>query len=548
MASSCLAVNCRPPKDVPRSSFSASSGRRDGTEDLVASIDLAWSSGPEYVPCALLIDARELADGTTVSADLCIIGAGAAGITIARALRGSGLSIALIESGGFEFEGGTQALYRGSMVGIDTWDMEAMRLRYFGGTTNHWAGWCMPLLEEDFEERPWIPYSGWPINLDELRPYYERAQRRVELGDFIYDAVSVANAEGLPLVESSSGRLETHLLQLSPPTRFGTRYRQELVNDADVDVYVHANVVNIALEPSEDSLSHLDCATLSGVSFTLEAGRYVLACGGLENARLLLASNRQLSEGVANGSGAVGRYFMEHPHYLGSAAWVLQGTPDLSFYRTPRSSAILNAPMGRLLGLLALSRAARAAEGLPHFTLSIGSFDALSEDTGPIEPRDIQALVVEPGRTTQMTRLGIRAEQVPDPDSRVRLGSTTDDLGIPQIELDWRITRDDDFAIRRGVELVGAEVAAAGLGRIWTPTDEDGAIQWRASPGGHHMGTTRMSANPSEGVVNADCRTHEVDNLYIAGSSLFTTGGAANPTLTIVALAERLADHLVGLA
>lgn len=453
----------------------------------------------------------------------------------------------MIESGGFDFEGDTQALYSGRMVGIDTWDMEAMRLRYFGGTTNHWAGWCMPLLEEDFEERDWIPHSGWPIDLDELRPYYERAQRRVDLGEFVYDAVEVANAEGLPLVESG-GRLETHLLQISPPTRFGSRYRQDLVDDADVDVYLHANVLNLALGSSEDSLSYLDCATLSGVRFTVEADRYVLACGGLENARILLASNQQRSEGVANGSDTVGRYFMEHPHYLSSAAWVLRGEPDLSFYRARDASGILNAPMGRMLGLLSLSRSARAAEGLPHFTLSIGRFDEPENDTGPIEPWDIQALVAEPGRTTRMARLSVRAEQVPDPDSRVRLGSATDDLGVPRIELDWRITRDDDFAIRRGVELIGAEIAAAGLGRIWTPTDEEGAIQWRASPGGHHMGTTRMHADPSEGVVNANCRAHDVDNLYIAGSSVFTTGGSVNPTLTIVALAERLADHLRGFA
>lgn len=491
----------------------------------------------------MLVDARELADGTTVSADLCIVGAGAAGITIARALRGAGLSIALIESGGLEFEENTQALYSGSMVGINTWDIDVMRLRYFGGTTNHWSGWCMPLLEEDFEERDWIPHSGWPIDLDELRPYYERAQTLVQLGDFVYDTVDLANAEGLPLVESG-GRLETHLVQFSPATRFGSRYRQELVDDADIDVYLHANVLNVALESSEDSLSHLDCATLSGVSFTVEADRYVLACGGLENARILLASNQQLSEGVANRSDAVGRYFMEHPHYLNSAAWVLRGDPDLSFYRARDASASLNAPMGRMMGLLGLSRSARAAEGLPHFTLSIGRFDPPEGNTGPIAPSDIEALIAEPGRMAQMARLGIRAEQVPDPDSRVRLGSATDAFGVPRIELDWRIARDDDFAMRRGVELIGAEIAAAGLGRIWTPTDTEGAIQWRASPGGHHMGTTRMTANPSEGVVDANCRAHDVDNLYIAGSSVFTTGGAANPTLTIVALAERLADHL----
>jgi choline dehydrogenase-like flavoprotein len=268
--------------------------------------------------------------------------------------------------------------------------------------------------------------------------------------------------------------------------------------------------------------------------------------GALENARILLASNSQIEEGVANSCDCVGRYFMEHPHYYSSMGWLLNGEPDWSFYQRHLSDV----PIGEtphpvdVLGVFGLSAETRAREGLPSLTAQVVPTAIDVAETGSLTPGMVQALLRAEADGQSMVRLTVRVEQSPDPESRITLReSDLDALGMPRIDLHWQIRPEDDRALRRAMEIFGAEAARAGLGRLWTPTD-GGGFSWTAQPGGHHMGTTRMTTDASRGVVDGNCRAHDVENLYLAGSSVFTTGGSANPTLTIVALAERLADHL----
>jgi choline dehydrogenase-like flavoprotein len=475
-------------------------------------------------------NAHTLLPNSTLSADLCVVGAGAAGITLARELREQGLRVLLLESGDFEPSPETQDLYRGSMSGIDTWAPDNHRWRYFGGSTNRWAGWCMPLEPEDFVRRDHVPLSGWPIRRSDLDPYYARAQQIVQIGSR-WEAASVAETLGRPLVPAPSGHLATRLFRYSPPTRFGSRYRRALEESETVEVVRNANVVGIELAGGR--VSHLRCRVLGGPSFTVEADRYVLAMGGLENARLLLASN------VGNESGFVGRCFMEHPHLYGSSAWLEVGGSDLDFY-TGQSR-----PAGEddVLGVLALSREIRDAEGLLDLTISMHEESLEDASTGEVRATDVAARW-RAQEGTRLFRLTLRAEQSPFEKSRVTLTDEVDPLGVPRIDVHWAVRDEDLRGYRRSMEILGRELGAAGLGRMWTPHDAEGRFQDVIAPGGHHMGTTRMSADPSDGVVDADCRCHEVANLYIAGSSVFATGGSANPTLTIVALAARLADHL----
>jgi choline dehydrogenase-like flavoprotein len=141
------------------------------------------------------------------------------------------------------------------------------------------------------------------------------------------------------------------------------------------------------------------------------------------------------------------------------------------------------------------------------------------------------------------------AEQAPNPRSRVNLHhSKRDQLGLPATQLDWQLSDFDKFSIRRTAELIGIELGRAGLGRVRTDIDEDLSKFPLVETAWHHMGTTRMSENDRTGVVDSACRVHGLSNLYVAGSSVFPTGGRANPTLTIVALAIRLADHLKSVA
>lgn len=493
----------------------------------------------------MLLDANDVPTGETLTADVCIAGAGAAGITLALALRDAGLDVILLESGGFEDDANTQALYRGSMSGIDTWQLDDHRWRLFGGSTSRWSGWCRPLQAYDFAERAHVANSGWPLELDELIPFYEKAHSRVELADYLWDVEVLQTISGRPRIESPSGTLRTTIFQYSPPTRFGERYRTDLEQAENIRVYVHANVTNLSLESGLTTLRAFECTTLLGVRFGVKARAYVLAMGGIENARLLLASNTQVSEGVANSSGAVGRYFMEHPHYLGVGTLVLSRPTDLSFYERH----VVDLPFGdttrsvRIQAMLSLTPEVLESEGLLDFSASLAEAAVTPGQTGPLDTEQVRALIREREAET-VFQLNIRAEQSPRADSRLTLHpSDRDALGLPRVDLNWQVHPDDERAIRRAMELLGAGLAAAGLGRVWTSAQGD-RISWTTLPGGHHMGTTRMGSDPESGVVDASCRCHDVENLYLAGSGVFVTAGAANPTLTIVALAERLAGHL----
>lgn len=512
----------------------------------------------------MLIDARTLPEGTRLEADLAIIGGGAAGIAIAREFIGRGLAVVLIEAGGLDYDDATQALYEGTTAGNPIADLDVGRLRYLGGTTNHWAGYCRPFDPLDFAVRPWVPNSGWPIGRDSLLPWYERAQPVLELGDFVYDPARwtefMAPLFSGPLME---GRLRPAIFQQSPPTNLGTTYRGELEQAGDVRVLLWANVTDIRTDEAANRVSALDIACLDGPRFRVVPKETVLATGGIENARLLLLSNSTHAAGLGNAHDLVGRYFMDHPAY--EAATILfasptdEATPPAAQVidtqctlapETEREEGLLrflttlhpvhgDAPPGRgYVAMRNLSKSLRRGLWPDDFWSDLGT--VLGDLDGAVLDAYDRLFVRSPALS-----LRIHPEVAPNPDSRVTLGPERDALGLNRVHLDWRLTELDRRSMRRGLEIVGEEFGRTGLGRLrlepWI--EEDGF----AVPGNgsyHHIGTTRMSDEPKHGVVDADCRVHGMDNLYLAGSSVFPTAGFANPTLTIVALALRLADHL----
>jgi choline dehydrogenase-like flavoprotein len=489
----------------------------------------------------MFVDANALADGTAVEADICIAGAGAAGITIALDLRGLGLSVILLESGGLRREAETQILSDGRMTGINTWSMRAMRIRALGGTTGHWEGWCRPLMPQDFEFREYVPDSGWPLTYSDLLPWYRRACQTLEIGPFEWNAVSRAQAMAKPLLPLGPA-IDHRYYQFSPPTRFARTYGGALEQAEDIRLITHVNVTDIRLGQERGRVDSFSCRTLGGKTLHVHADRYVLALGGIENARVLLASRSQQPEGVANGNDVVGRYFMEHPHYYGSIGLVHAATVDLSFYRRITSDLKrANGTAVPLRGALGLAADVTQSEKLLNFSATFQAVSAKAE-TGDLPASTTQALLRSKGGF-QAAEMSVRAEQSPLADSRITLTDELDPLGVPRIALHWRIAPEDDEKMRRALVILARELAAAGIARARVPGDASRFI-WRQSPGGHHMGTTRMGTDPRLSVVDNGCRAHEVDNLYIAGSSVFPTVGDANPTLTIVALAHRLADSL----
>ena len=523
----------------------------------------------------MFVDFRSLEDGALIECDLCIIGAGAAGITIARELAGLRTQVCLVEAGGLEAEPDVQDIYAGANVGHRYADLDATRLRFFGGTTNHWEGFCAPLAPIDFEVRSWVPYSGWPITRENLDPFYRRAQEICQLGRYAYGA-EVWEDLGRKPHDFDPDAVELCFWQQSPPTRFGEVYRTELERARNVKVLLHGNVTNIQPDPGVATIRHVEVRTLDGKRGRVTAKIYVLACGGIENARLLLVSDDVAPGGLGNSHDLVGRFFMDHPHTEPAVVALddadalfgvygqhqLKGVPfDPSFCASPvlqereqvlNSHAFLFRRMEQPAGVQAARRLwyevrqGRVPEDLTEQVWT------LVRDLDDVAVFGYSRIVTgeRPAPSVETPYLSLRSEQAPNPTSRVTLGHKRDALGLRRIELDWRLTEVDWRTVEVMAKALGAEITRLDLARVrladWLL---DGTAAWpRGMHGGpHHLGTTRMAADPKAGVVDANSRVHGIDNLYVAGSSVFPTGGCANPTLTIVALALRLADRLTQL-
>lgn len=521
----------------------------------------------------MLVDARNIPKDQLIHTDVCIIGAGPAGITLARMLRNSPIKISLLESGGFEYEENTQALCDGDITGEHYWPLNTARLRYFGGSSNHWDGACVPMNKIDFEHREWVPHSGWPFGLDHLVPYYQRAQEICQIGPFNYSTNYWDFPDRRPAVFTSD-RLINTLLQGSPPTRFGQVYRSDILGANNIDTYLHANVVEIEPELSSGRIRRLRVSSLEKNLFFVTAKVYVLAAGGIENPRILLNSNSIQKAGLGNQNDLVGRFFMEHPF-----AWsgiILPSHFDDRFYgyylkeyrdgerkgdvivngyltpseKTLREERLLNCAIGlRRIewkdvspGMASLQKIIDGIEKgqIPdHFTKHL---EKVIKDID-----DITVATYRKATGKQYSLLEVRywAEQTPNPISRVTLASDLNIFGNNIVALDWRLQEQDKRSLLRVHQILAEEFGRAGYGRLRLDFDGD-ASGWKSNLYGsyHHMGTTRMHEDPKQGVVNADCRVHGIENLYIAGSSVFPTSSYVQPTLTIVALALRLADHI----
>ncbi len=517
--------------------------------------------------------------GGAIDCDLCIVGAGAAGITIASALIDRRLQICLIESGGFDYEADTQELYAGRSVGVPV-ALDAGRLRMFGGTTNHWGGRCAEFSDAEFAARAWIPQSGWPLPLETLAPYYARARAVCGLGTSWPSDAEMFGRLGLDPGLAAPGDVETQLWRFAPHEgglfrNFGTAYREALAKAGNVQVLMHANLVGFATDPGARHVERIELRSLGGNGASIAARHFVLCAGGIENARLLLLPTAQAPAGLGNARDLVGRYLMQHDRAKAATIAV----PD----RLSRLQDLYNDFVGPdgiqyEVGLRLSGEAQRKAQVLNCSAVlqydgdpAAGSTAAQdiwrklregrwTDDLGTKVWRVMSDLPafgtnaerwLSTGRHPLLPLLAARVtvdlEQLPDPDSRITLGTERDALGLPRIVADWRVSDLERETARQFMIALGAQLGARGLGRLRIePAFEQVGSDWVASADEtyHYLGTTRMSADPSQGVVDPDCRVHGIDNLFVAGSSVFPTGGHVNPTLTIAALGLRLADHL----
>jgi len=523
----------------------------------------------------MFIDARSVPTGTVIETEVCIVGAGAAGVTLAREFANTSLRVILLESGGAETEQATQDLYAGSDIGRPYDIFPVSRLRYFGGTTNHWGGvWCDMPSSLDFEMREGVPYSGWPFSLSYLEPWYRRAQPVLKLGPYGY-AFSDWGIAPSDIPEPFRGpHFVCKVLQQGPATRFGPEYGPELRQAQNLSVYLHANALRFDVSDNGGAPRQLKVGVLPDGRFTVRARIYILAAGGIENARLLLLSESEAGIGLGNDHDLVGRFFMLHLEYSGGIIALTDPYADLTF-QTGENGARYNrlGVTRRFVSYISLSDETKRQLKLPNMRLRfqyprIPEVDALMRlihrtDHGADILRDLGSVIGKfPGVATYLARrmvygrnkppapmasipLNCTSEQMPNPDSRIGLGKDLDVFGLRKVVVDWQLTAEDKRGMATGNRLLGAELARGGFGQIQSTVPEDDS-EWPSDMRGdqHHMGTTRMHRDPSMGVVDENCRVHGVANLYVAGSSVFPTGGTFNPTLTIVALALRLADHV----
>jgi choline dehydrogenase-like flavoprotein len=511
------------------------------------------------------IDARELEDHSLIEGDLCIVGAGAAGISIALQFLGSPLKVILLEGGGFQYEDRMQELYAGQTSGQRYFPLKSIRLHYFGGTTGHWAGFCAPFDELDFEKRDWIPHSGWPITQSALDPYYARAQQLLELGPWNYDqAYWMQQDPSMVSLPFDPSRVWNKFWQFSPPTRFGKKYRDAIVNAPNIHLHTYANLTDIEANETVKEIRAVTVRNLEGKTHKVRAKKFILACCAVQNARLLLASNKQAPKGLGNDRDLVGRFFMEHIEIKSAELWLTRPDPlhmymwqaDVTKARAELAIApALQRQYQILNGTSSLSPLEVAKDQQPFIDVwedaqGEGMAKRMREDSSP-SGENGQAPGTDKTPASRAFQLFTRMEQAPNPDSRVTLDKEPDSLGVRRAHLHWELTPLEKRSIRRLYLLIGQEAGRSGIGRVrlmeYLRDENDNS--WPAFTGGgwHHMGTTRMSQDPGQGVVDPQCRVHGLENLYVAGSSCFPTGGAANPTLTLVALSLRLADHVKGL-
>jgi hypothetical protein len=465
--------------------------------------------------------------GATLLFDVCIAGAGAAGITLAIELETSGFRVCLLEAGGLDpapLE--PEHPFAGDSVGMP-YDLLSTRLRFFGGTTNHWGGWCRPLDDIDFEARPGVRISGWPIVRAELDDPYRRAAELCEIDPPTFE-LPPPGGSGVSarwFFDGHDPDFVTRLFRFSPPTRFGVRYREAIDRSRTTTCFLHATVVEVVKSGREIDRFHV---ISEGKPFDVRARIFVLACGAIENARLLLESDRHDPGGIGNEGGFVGRCFADHMSRVSAQMLV----DDAIGYVRYRSET------GDVLPHLCFSDAYLAEHGLVNFGIELRPA-ASSHPLG----RDYLAdkrLYPGPERAGQekLFHVIVRFEPTPNPSSRVTLTAARDRYGMRRVRLDWQLNAIDTESLDRVVDGLARKCGRANVARVRRIEPNEHGYQ------AHQLGTTRMSPDAKSGVVDARARVHSTSNLYIAGSSVFPSFGFANPTLTIVALAVRLASHL----
>jgi choline dehydrogenase-like flavoprotein len=518
----------------------------------------------------MFVDFNEVNAPDFFSADICIIGSGAAALAMLTRLYATNKQILVLEAGDEQITPENQLLYDVITPYHPFEGARTGRFRVFGGSTTRWGGQALPLDPLDFAPRAWVPHSGWPISYDTVAAYYPEVDRFLDVAPVSYLEKAAALAREKPL--PADDNLSLRFSKWSPAPNLRNRYREQIGKSGSVMLVKNASVTAITLTDQLDRVQSLTIKNQAHKTGKVQAAQVVLACGGIENARLLLASNQQLAQGVGNTHDLVGRYLQDHPNT--EVGTLLPGRLKQQAYL---NYFYINKT--RILPRLFLSEDFLAQNRLLNTNVYIqyqsADDDAFSiakelyrkQARGELSRQELKLALRLTKKLPQLletakqyyfhrkvytpqgvARVNVMMETPPSPDNRVRLSTETDGLGMPKAVIEWQIDPLVRQTLLACTDLASDYFARAGLGELqlddWLPQDD-----WAAhiKDAKHHIGTTRMANSPTEGVVNEHCRVHGIANLYVAGSSVFPTSGHSNPTATLLALALRLADHLLTL-
>ncbi|RWM17014.1 MAG: GMC family oxidoreductase [Mesorhizobium sp.] len=473
----------------------------------------------------MIFDSYEAFRAVNFTAKVCILGSGPAGTTIARKLGAAGIPVVVLEAGSREFSDDSQDFYRGVTVGDPYFDLDITRLRFMGGSSNHWAGWCRVLDSQDFEAKAWAPDTGWPLGCADIEPYLPEVQDILELPDFRPDVPISDDIRWVQLIKS-------------PAVRFGEKFADELDRSRNVAVVLSTYATELTGDGKRVIAAKLWSNGQDAGFFT--ADYFIVCTGGLENSRLLLWSNQRSNGGVVPKATALGRYWMEHPTFEGGNAILA----DYSAFEVDATNEAFFSPTPAAMERLEIMNF-----GIRLIQTPYPGIKSLIADLACTAPEMAEWVSYQLSQNLRCAaQLYVAWEQAPLASNQIRLSKTdVDPAGVPRIELHWKKSELERRTLLEGLRLFGTTLVRKDLGRVriadWLanggdyPTNEELA-------GHHHMGGTRMGTDVTKSVVDANSKVHGMDNLYVGGSSVFCTSGECNPTTTIVALACRLGDHL----
>lgn len=505
-----------------------------------------------------------------ITSQLSIVGAGAAGIAIAREFADTDISVSLIEAGGMSITEDMQSLFEADVEGLPHSGIRDGRARVFGGTTTLWAGQALPLRNIDFTRREWVPLSGWPITKQILEPYYRRSERVMKLPHSSYGSEGWESPTP-SLRHLENEWLETRFSMFTHSPNFSSLYYEKLRTSNNINIILKYGITDIGFSQDGTTVEYIVISNTEGDSLRIESDIFVLCCGGIETPRLLM----HLLGKANHNLDALGKYFNEHLH-IHVPFSIKNSSKVHTMFESRRNKKAIFYPKfvastyfqedNEILNVGAdliykddrdiyLDYLKRALRRFRNWEIVSGS-QSLFRSMRQMDYVMGSILRYALGKRKLGEGLGnaffsIQSECLPLEESRIELTDEYDRVGLPKMRLVWRLSRHELQSIRAFACELDKLLRTQGIGKLdmsFLPSSDD-PEDWEGiiHDSYHHMGATRMSVSCDDGVVNSDCRVHGISNLFVASSSIFPTGGFSNPTLTLLALSLRLADHLKSL-